>query len=479
MDARVIDIIEDSTPNPTAEQRSNLSLLRNEDARVVVTGQQLGLLGGPLLSAYKILTAVKFAQVRSSAGSPTVPLFWLQSEDHDTVEINELSFISDDGRLVSTKLNSERLDPRNRLPVGKLSEFSELPLLLESMGFCSSLSPQTLLHNFRSAVNEFFGEHGLLFIDPLLLQASGLTVPIYQTALRSSEEIEQKLFAKERLMLVEGFDPTVKIRPNSPLFFFQTSTEQLSRYRLTRSDSSFVSPESNSSFSSEELEALIEREPTRFSSSALLRPIIQDSLLMPVAYVGGPAEERYLELASAAYDSFGVTRSEFVRRASILLVEPRVRRAIEKLGKIDLESLAMLTPESLVAKVREHAVGTNNEAELRTLLFSRIDTMFAEIELLFGTLGESGKAYLSRSREKFDRAATGIIDAYRSGYKDRVNRDTKASGLICDSLAPKGLDQERVLSWYPIFKKVGPTIVAAFLDKIELENLRERKTLVL
>ena len=479
MNSAVIDIIEASSGSYTEKQQENLQLLRSGTARVVVTGQQLGLLGGPLLTLYKIITAVKLAEVRTESGSPAVPLFWLQSEDHDTVEINELSFVSDDGRLSTTKLNSERLSSRNRIPVGMLEEFSELPLLLKGLGLELPLKNYTIQSSFQSVINKFFGGLGLLFIDPLKLQRSGLTVPIYETSLEKSDDIEQRLLAKERLMLVEGIDPAVKIRPGSPLFFVQTKSNDLGRYRLTRTEKNLNSTESNSSFTEAELLALLKEEPARFSSSALLRPIIQDSLLEPLAYVGGPAEGRYLELAEAAYDCFGVKRAEFIPRASFLIVEPRVRRAIEKLDTTLLQQLDNLEPLKLREKITNLAIGPDRELELTELLNSRVDALFAELDSYFSDQGEPAKQYLQRSKEKFARSSQGIVDSYQKSFKDRLTRDTKISGLICDSLAPRELDQERVLSWYPVVARLGDGIISTLLDGVNLEQLRKRVSIVL
>src|SRR5579884_2804763 len=54
----------------------------------VVTGQQVGLFGGPAYTIYKALTAVRLAAQLTREGIPAVPLFWLPTEDHDFAEVN-------------------------------------------------------------------------------------------------------------------------------------------------------------------------------------------------------------------------------------------------------------------------------------------------------------------------------------------------------------------------------------------------------
>ncbi len=54
----------------------------------VVTGQQVGLFGGPAYSLFKALTAVKLARQLEELGISAVPVFWLATEDHDLAEVD-------------------------------------------------------------------------------------------------------------------------------------------------------------------------------------------------------------------------------------------------------------------------------------------------------------------------------------------------------------------------------------------------------
>ena len=58
----------DASPRTLA----NLERFRN-GAAAVVTGQQVGLFGGPMFSIYKALTAVKLAEEATAAGVDAVP----------------------------------------------------------------------------------------------------------------------------------------------------------------------------------------------------------------------------------------------------------------------------------------------------------------------------------------------------------------------------------------------------------------------
>ncbi len=74
-----------------SETNRNLDRLQN-GAAAVVTGQQVGLLGGPAFSVYKALTAIRLASELTASGTNAVPIFWLATEDHDLAEVNHCFF---------------------------------------------------------------------------------------------------------------------------------------------------------------------------------------------------------------------------------------------------------------------------------------------------------------------------------------------------------------------------------------------------
>jgi len=74
-----------------SETSRNLDRLQN-GAAAVVTGQQVGLLGGPAFSVYKALTAIRLANELTASGTNAVPIFWLATEDHDLAEVDHCFF---------------------------------------------------------------------------------------------------------------------------------------------------------------------------------------------------------------------------------------------------------------------------------------------------------------------------------------------------------------------------------------------------
>ncbi|HJE00838.1 MAG TPA: bacillithiol biosynthesis BshC, partial [Staphylococcus auricularis] len=83
-------VIEDymSDLDLTDKQHQSLKQL-SEGAKVVIGGQQAGLLGGPLYTFHKILSIIQLSQSLSQQfETDVVPVFWIAGEDHDFDEVN-------------------------------------------------------------------------------------------------------------------------------------------------------------------------------------------------------------------------------------------------------------------------------------------------------------------------------------------------------------------------------------------------------
>src|SRR6266576_2316298 len=84
---------------------ANIARLR-AGASAVVTGQQVGLFGGPLFSILKALTAIKLAEEATGAGVDSVPVFWLATNDHDLAEVNHTFLPGPEASLQKLEVSS-------------------------------------------------------------------------------------------------------------------------------------------------------------------------------------------------------------------------------------------------------------------------------------------------------------------------------------------------------------------------------------
>ena len=96
---RLVDILRAAQERRGAPTEARVSAARLADpsAVAVVTGQQAGLFGGPLYTLLKALTAISVAErVTREHGVPAVPVFWIESEDHDWQEVNGCTVLDAD-----------------------------------------------------------------------------------------------------------------------------------------------------------------------------------------------------------------------------------------------------------------------------------------------------------------------------------------------------------------------------------------------
>jgi len=84
------------------ETLAQIERLADPATRVVATGQQAGLALGPLYTLYKALGAIARARrIEKELGVPTVPCFWVASEDHDFEEARKVVWLSRQGDMES------------------------------------------------------------------------------------------------------------------------------------------------------------------------------------------------------------------------------------------------------------------------------------------------------------------------------------------------------------------------------------------
>src|ERR1700721_125772 len=110
------------------ETESNLRRLEN-GAVAVVSGQQVGLFGGPAYAFYKAMTAIESARELSLSGIEAVPIFWMATEDHDIDEIRPTTWFYE-GKLHKLVLPAPAAEAR---PAGRVALGVEIEALLQEI----------------------------------------------------------------------------------------------------------------------------------------------------------------------------------------------------------------------------------------------------------------------------------------------------------------------------------------------------------
>ena len=303
-----------------------------EGAVAVVSGQQVGLFGGPAYSVYKALSAIQTAEKLTKDGIPAVPVFWMATEDHDVDEVRRVGWFHQ-GEL----LNFELPKPvEEAIPVGRVrlgAQIDELvrrvqPLVGETFGnyLHEAYVPEaTYGSGFAALFARIFGDFGLILLDPLDDRLHQIAAPVLRDALACRDELNEALLARGKALEAAGYEPQVKVTSRSTLLFSLTKGK---REVITASNGTFTS--GTVSLPREQWLALVEAEPENFSPNAILRPVMQDFLLPTVAYFAGPSEIAYFAQSHVLYQKLLGRMPVLLPRADFTLVDPKAERLLKK-----------------------------------------------------------------------------------------------------------------------------------------------------
>lgn len=320
-----------------SETHVNLERLA-KGAVAVVSGQQVGLFGGPAYSIYKALTAIQIAEELTSHGIDAVPVFWMATEDHDLEEVRHTSWF-DEGKLIRFELpdGNEAEKPVGRIALGQdggrlardgadLLEKDGSALLAKYLAE-SYKAEETYGSAFAKLFRRLFSQQGLILMDPLDAGLHRVAAPLYQHALAERDALNDKLLRRGKELESAGFDAQVKVTSKSTLLF---RFENGARKVISASGDKFHVEEQ--SWPREELTHLTHTEAENFSPNALFRPVVQDYLLPTVAFIGGPAELSYIAQSEVVYQHLLRRMPVMLPRGGFTLVDAKAGKLLRKYG---------------------------------------------------------------------------------------------------------------------------------------------------
>ena len=221
----------------------NIQRLTEPDTYVVVTGQQPGLLTGPLYSIWKILSAISLAQILSKTRKEHfIPLFWNAGEDHDTEEMNHFFWLDQESNLTSYRLDlSDESGPvafGNR-PVQQLNLdrlFEHWDITLPPTDFSPNL--KTLIRHAYDRANtlgEFFNqlvwhlvpESGLIILNSASRNYQQYVKDLLEKEIRNSLVSASSVNQAAERLSAHGLKPQMHRAPGrSSFFLFEDNFER-------------------------------------------------------------------------------------------------------------------------------------------------------------------------------------------------------------------------------------------------------------
>jgi bacillithiol synthase len=420
-------------------------------ASVVVTGQQVGLFLGPLYTIYKAATAIVVARaLAAERGEPVVPVFWLQTEDHDLAEIAWCGVPS----RVACERVAVPIAAENRISIAHLAVPADIAACHDALATLLGDGADAVAHRerlqrhyragvpwanaFAGLLAELFAPEGLVVIDPRDPALAALAAPIHARAIEDSGRIAEALIARRDELARAGQATPIHVRAGAPLSFVHSERAQGPRYRLEPTiDGRLAEVGSERVHERSALLALLGRDPLAFSTSALLRPIVQDTLLPTAAYVGGPAEVAYFAQLAPLYELFALPPPRVVPRARFRIVDHRMRALLERVGLASSELQG--SEAELLARIRRPAA-TGDE-----LVRKLLDPFVASHGELAGAADPQLARAFARTRVSVERAVGKLARKVERAALYGDSEVVDAVRRLRARLAPDGAPQERVL----------------------------------
>jgi len=319
--------------------------LEKPDSVAVLTGQQVGLFTGPVYTVYKALTALGIANELKKLGIPAVPIFWMDTEDHDLPEVTRRTVWENPSSIRALDYRTV-LFRETGMPAGSVGSLRFPETIREAVDDYVSRLPgtrwkpevQSLLESayrpgstfalaFARVMARLFRGSGLLLFDPHDAEAKRLASGVFQKALSGADSLHSALERRNQELHAAGFHAQVSVMENSTVLFFSAGDE---RRALERRASGFGLKNGDRTFGLDELLECAGQNPELFSPNVLLRPLVQDSLFPTVAYVGGSSELAYFAQIEAIYTQFGRPMPIVWPRNSFTILEPEVAAEMDR-----------------------------------------------------------------------------------------------------------------------------------------------------
>jgi uncharacterized protein YllA (UPF0747 family) len=476
-----------------------IQTLREPDCIAVVSGQQAGLLGGPLYTIYKALSAIKLAECLSLRGVKAVPVFWIATEDHDFAEVATTEFINRDcglnsvsvaenihrsGQPVGLALLDDSIDETIRHLLGALpqNEFSDQ---LAALARDSYRSQTRFGDAFASILMKLTQGRGLILLDPLDSELKRLAAPMYAQAARRAPEIAAAILERSRELNEAGYH--AQVTPSADGFPLFLHDESGARQALTRTANGNYRPKpdsgapgraarlgwggeggrSSQEYSTDDLARLAQQEPARFSPNVTLRAVVQDYLLPTIAYYGGAAEIAYFAQTSEVYRSLDRPVTPILPRASLTFIEKHTGRSLERYGLRFSDFFA--GADHVIGRVVERYLGieTSQTFEHTTETFNKeLDTLQAQLHRVDPTLADA----LDKGRRKINYQIEGLRGRFNRAQVARDEAVHRQIQHAFDLLYPQKSLQERHLNITSFIARHGMYFVDWIFDAIELES---------
>jgi len=453
-------------------------------AVAVLSGQQVGLFGGPAYAFYKALSAIQIAQELTQSGVDAVPIFWMATEDHDLDEVRHVSWFHA-GKRTRFELSAEGTPGR---PVGQVKLGAAVEEIARSAAellagtssaavakyLAESYAPdETYGSAFGKLFARVFADHGLILVDPLDARLHRIAAPVFRKVLADRATLNAKLLQRDKDLEAAGFAPQVKVTPETTLLFqIRDGVRQPITYQGERGGQAGAFKIGEAVSSEADVLKLADSSPETLSPNALLRPVVQDYLFPTVAFCTGSAEISYLAQSEVLYRSILGRMPVLLPRADFTILDAKADKLLQKY-RLCIENL-WSGPQQLRKQMESVSLpGQLGEDfdKKKALIDSTLTELGSEIQKLDATLAGA----VETTREKMSFQLNKLREKTGRALDERAGLIAEHSDFLENLLYPERVLQSRVLSFLPFLAQWGPAGLEELKNLSASSNLREHR----
>ena len=429
--------------------------LADNQALVVVGGQQGGLFMGPLLMIYKAISILNMArEAEQRLNRPVVPVFWLAGEDHDYDEVNHTYVLTGEPSMQRIRLGavSDKRSPISMMPIPQEEwdrAIQELDQALPNTEFkpdmierlrAAAQDEATLTLACAKLLGQLFGKHGLVLIDSALPALREIERPMFEQLILHQKDLAAAVKESEAAILDAGYLLQAEHAENSANLFLIEDGERL---LLLRNGDVYEDRHGKGQYSEAQLLELLAQQPERFSNNVLTRPLMQDYLFPVLGTVLGPGEIAYWAQTKQSFRALGMRMPMLWPRMGFTCVEGTLQKLLHKY-EVTVEDICFRYEEKHGAWL---AAQDQIQLDARFMdLRSSVDEQYRQLLSVLAealpALGKLGDTNHTKVLEQIDYLHHRAKDAH-SKQHDSGNRQWERLKL---SLWPQDRPQERVLN---------------------------------
>jgi bacillithiol biosynthesis cysteine-adding enzyme BshC len=456
----------------------NIDLFTKGDSYLVLTGQQVGIFGGPLYTFYKAICAVKVAKWLSQKFKKNfIPIFGLASDDHDLPEVNFIQVIDLNNQLKKIEYLLQEDDWGKSMSRITLSESIQDTLdSLDSATFSTEFKSEVLdklkecyqkdqkiTFAFGKWMTHLLKDQGLVFFDFSDREFKRLARPIFKREIEEAGKSTELVHKTNEELESLGYH----LQARKTADFLNLFLHDHRRERIKFKEGDLILDKIERKLSKEELREILDKEPERVSPNVLFKPVVQSYIFPICVYVAGPGEVAYYAQIKRMFEHFDVAMPIVYPRASLTLIEGRIRTVMEKYS-ISFQQLS--TDAEMVIN---HVMKRNFPNELETKFSKTKEEIKKQMNILtrdLGTFEPSLNKTLKLSFGKIDyelkELEKKIFQAYKKSNSILITQIHKAQA----NLFPGGRLQERQLTILPYLTKYGFRFIDFLCDNIDIRN---------